>query len=337
MEKKKVRIVLDAMGGDFALQSNIAGGISALKETNNRFHIIFVGKENEIKNELKHLKVKDGNFSILNADEVLSMEDSPTDVIKSKKNSSISIGVNCQKENNAEAFVSAGNTGAVMTAGALFLGKIDGVNRPTIGAFIPTEKGFSFLIDAGANVDCKTHHLMEFAIMGSIYTSEMLNVKRPKIGLLNVGEENTKGNEVAIETNKLFSNSDLNFIGNIEGGDVLRGIVDVIVCDGFIGNILLKFGESIPSFFKFKFKEVAQKNFSKKILIGSLKNTFKQMFKSLDHEEYGGTPLLGVNGVVIIGHGSSSPKAIKNMILKAEDIINKKIVEKIASAIKPSK
>ena len=195
------------------------------------------------------------------------------------------------------------------------------------------EHGVCLLLDAGANVDSRAQHLYEFAIMGNIYSGAMLGNKNPKIGLLNVGEEKSKGNEVALETYELLSTSNLNFIGNVEGRDVLKGTADVVICDGFVGNIMLKFAESVPSFMKSKFKQYAESSTLKKLFIGSLRGTLRKVFQSLDYEEHGGVPLLGVNGVVIIGHGKSSAKAVKNMILKAEETVQKKISERIAKAI----
>jgi len=329
----EIRIVVDAMGGDFAPHNIVTGALQSLHETQNRFHIIFVGKEHKIKQELHQRKSKGENFSIVHADEILDMHDSPTAVVKTKRNSSIAVGMFLQKEKKAEAFVSAGNTGAVMSAGTLILGRIDGVSRPTIGAFFPSEHGVCLLLDAGANVDSRAQHLYEFAIMGSIYSEAMLRNNNPKIGLLNVGEEKSKGNEVALETHELLSNSKLNFIGNVEGRDVLKGTADVVICDGFVGNIMLKFAESVPAFMKSKFKQYAESSTLKKLFIGSLRGTLRKVFQSLDYEEHGGVPLLGVNGVVIIGHGKSSAKAVKNMILKAEETVQKKISERIAKAI----
>ncbi|MBS4027119.1 MAG: phosphate acyltransferase PlsX [Ignavibacteriales bacterium] len=329
----EIRIVIDAMGGDYAPRNVIHGTLSALRETKNRFHVILVGKEKEIQQELQLVKGQNENLSIVHAEEILDMHDAPTSVLKSKRNSSISVGVVLQKEGKADAFVSAGNTGAVMSAGTLILGRIPGVSRPTIGAFFPTESGVSLLLDAGANVDSRPQHLYEFAIMGSIYANAMFGIQNPKVGLLNVGEEKTKGNEVALETHNLLSHSQLNFIGNVEGRDVLKGTADLVVCDGFVGNIILKFAESVPSFLKSKFKQYAETGTLKKLLIGSLRGTLRKVFKSLDYEEYGGVPLLGVNGVIIIGHGGSSAKAIKNMILKAEETVQKKINERITKAI----
>lgn len=336
-QKNKIKIVVDAMGGDYAPANIISGGIQALKESQNRFQVIFTGKEDSIKSELAKHQIDGLDFVIQNATEVIEMHDSPTLALKQKKDSSIVLGLNLVKEQKADAFISAGNTGAVMSASTLILGRIEGVSRPTIGTFFPTEKGTSLILDAGANVDSKAQHLLEFAMMGSIYTNYILNYPNPTVGLLNIGEESTKGNELALEAYKLLSKSSLNFIGNIEGRDVLKGKAQVIVCDGFVGNILLKFAESILSLLKSKFISYASQSIFKKIWIGLMYSTIKKLLKDFDYQEHGGVPLLGVNGVTIIGHGGSTPKAIKNMIFRAEEIIGKKINQHIQEKMKELK
>jgi glycerol-3-phosphate acyltransferase PlsX len=249
------------------------------------------------------------------------MADAPTAALRAKKESSIAKGLTLHKEGAVQGFVSAGNTGAVMSASTLILGRVTGVSRPTIGALIPTTGTPALLLDAGANVDCKPRHLFEFGIMGSIYVSALLGVERPRVGLLNVGEEETKGNEAALQTFELLKASRLNFVGNIEGRDVLKGAADVIVCDGFTGNILLKFGESIPSFLKAKFLAFAAKRLLNKAITLVARGGLRSVLKELDYQEHGGVPLLGVNGVSIIGHGGSTAKAIMNMIYRAEEMI----------------
>jgi glycerol-3-phosphate acyltransferase PlsX len=237
------------------------------------------------------------------------------------------------KEGKADAFVSAGHSGAMMSASTLILGRIENVGRPTIGAFLPSERGVCLLLDAGANVDCKPQHLYEFAVMGSIYSSQMFNVRNPATGLLSIGEEPTKGNEVVKETHKLLSQSKLNFIGNVEGRDILSGKADVVVCDGFVGNVILKFGESVPSFFKSRLKQYASGSLIGTLMGLMMRKTLRAALKSMDYEEHGGVPVLGVNGVSIIGHGKSTPKAIKNMILKAEEVVKKNVNQKIQEAL----
>lgn len=331
---EKIKIVVDAMGGDYAPSNIVLGGIEALKESGSRFQILFVGKEKSIKEELNKLQIENLDYQIVDAPEVIGMEDSPTAALKQKRDSSIAVGLNLVKEKMADAFISAGNTGAVMSASTIILGRIEGVSRPTIGTFFPSEKGKCLLLDAGANVDSKPQHLLEFAMMGSIFSNYILGYQNPTVGLLNIGEESTKGNETALEAYKLLKESSLNFIGNVEGRDILKGKAQIVVCDGFVGNILLKFAESILSLMKFKFKDYASKSFFKKLWVGLMYGTLKKVLKDIDYQEYGGVPLLGVNGVTIIGHGGSTPKAVKNMIYRAEEMVQKNINSHIQSKMK---
>jgi glycerol-3-phosphate acyltransferase PlsX len=222
-----------------------------------------------------------------------------------------------------------------MTASILKLGRIEGVGRPTIGSIFPTDSGKTIVFDVGASVDCKAKHLLEFAIMGNIYMKSIYNIANPKIGLLSVGEEKSKGDILTLEAYELLEKSNLNFIGNVEGRDVLRGKADVIVCDGFVGNVILKFAESVLDVIKGKFRAYAEQGFFKKVWIKMMYGTLKNVvLKDFDYQEYGGVPLLGINGVTIIGHGKSSPIAIKNMIFKAEEMVrlgvNGKIKEQLA-------
>ncbi|MEO6696194.1 MAG: phosphate acyltransferase PlsX [Ignavibacteria bacterium] len=326
----RVKIVVDAMGGDFAPLNDVSGAVIAAEENPDDIEIILVGKQTLIDGELSKHKVKLSNLSVINANEVVTMEDSPTESLKTKADSSLSVGLNLVKEKKAHAFVSAGNTGAVMTASILKLGRIPGVGRPTIGSLFPTDQGKTMVFDVGASVDCKPNHLLEFAIMGNIYMKCVYNIENPRIGLLSVGEEKSKGDSLTLEAHELLKNSDLNFIGNVEGRDVLRGKADIIVCDGFVGNVILKFAESVLDVMKSKFKSYAEKGFLKKIWVGMMYGTLKNVvLKDFDYQEYGGVPLLGVNGISIIGHGKSSPIAIKNMIYKAEEMVKKGVNERI--------
>ena len=315
------------MGGDHAPGVVVEGTLRALRGAAGRFHAVLVGPEQQIAAELgtcvrKGLTPPDGSLSLVDAPEVITMADAPTAALRAKKDSSIARGLTLQKEGKVQGFVSAGNTGAVMSASTLILGRVTGVSRPTIGALIPTTTGApALLLDAGANVDCKPRHLYEFGVMGSIYVSAMRGVARPRVGLLNVGEEESKGNEAALQAFALLKAGSCNFIGNVEGRDVLKGTADVIVCDGFTGNILLKFGESVPSFLKAKFLAFAAKRLRNKIVALVARGGLRSVLKELDYQEHGGVPLLGVNGVSIIGHGGSTAKAIMNMIFRAEEMI----------------
>lgn len=321
------------MGGDFAPHNVIAGAIDALRTSKNGFRVVFVGSEDRIRAELVQHATNELDYDIVHASEVIAMDDIPTAAIRQKKDSSIAVGLTLHKEGKVDAFVSAGNTGAVMSASTLLLGRLEGVGRPTIGAFLPTEKGVCLLLDAGANVDCRPQHLLEFAIMGSIYTSYMFQHQNPTVALLSIGEESTKGDEVTLEAHRLLSKSKLNFIGNVEGRDILKGKAHVVVCDGFVGNVVLKFAESVLILLRTRFRDYAAKGILRKLWTGLMYRTLKKVLQDFDYQEHGGIPLLGVKGVSIIGHGGSTPKAIKNMILKAEEMVRKDINRYIQQAL----
>jgi phosphate acyltransferase len=321
------------MGGDFAPGNIVAGALDALRESNNRFELLLVGPDAVIKESIAKHNGGDLRCAVVNADQVIDMDDGPTAALRKKRDSSIAVGITLQSEGKADAFISAGNTGAVMSASTLILGRISGIGRPTIGTFLPAENGQCLVVDAGANVDCKPQHLLEFGIMGSIYTREMLGIGRPTVGLLNIGEEDTKGNELVKEAFKLLKESKLNFIGNVEGKDVLKGKAHVVVCDGFVGNVVLKFGESVPGFLKGTIRQYIGQNVLRKLVGLFMRSSMRAAFKSMDYEEYGGVPVLGVNGVSIVGHGKSTPKAVKNMIYKAEEMAKKKINLRIQEAL----
>ncbi|MFZ1322873.1 MAG: phosphate acyltransferase PlsX [Ignavibacteria bacterium] len=334
----KIKIAVDAMGGDFAPLNDVSGAIIAAEEKSETLEIILVGKEKLIQDELLKHKVSLSNISIVNAEEIVTMKDSPTESLKSKPDSSISVGLDLVKQKKADGFISAGNTGAVMTASILKLGRIKGVGRPTIGSLFPTDKGKTMVFDVGASVDCKAAHLLEFAVMGSIFMKNVHKIDKPSIGLLSVGEEKSKGDSLTIEAYELLESSNLNFVGNVEGRDVLRGKTDIIVCDGFVGNVILKFAESVLDVMKSKFKTYAEKGFFHKLWVGLMYGTLKNVvLKDFDYQEYGGVPLLGVDGVSIIGHGKSSPIAIKNMIYKAEDMVRSEVNEKIRKELSVNK
>jgi glycerol-3-phosphate acyltransferase PlsX len=296
-----------------------------------------IRRAEEVKNSLAELQVDFPDNRILHAEEVISMHDDPLEAIKKKKDSSIVRGVQLVKDGQFDAFVSAGHTGAMMTAGTFILGRIKGVSRATMGTPMPNSSGVSTLFDVGATVETSARFLVEYATMGSIYVREIYHIENPTVGLLSVGEEDSKGTEVTIAAHKALRESGLNFIGNLEGRDVLRGSAHVIVCDGFVGNIIIKFAESILPFLRHQFKAYAAKSIIHKLRIALLRGTFKEVMRNVDYQQYGGVPLLGVNGVMIIGHGSSSPLAIKNMIKRAADMHRVNIVEKIASAVQQIK
>ena len=326
------------MGGDFAPRNVVAGAVEALEEAQGRISLLLVGQEEKVRDELRNVErsgkpLREDECSVIHASEVIDMHDAPNAALKVKKRSSITVGITLHREGRAQAFVSAGNTGAVLSASTLILGRIKGVGRPTIGALIPTEHKPCLLVDAGTNVDCRPRHLLEFAVMGSIYASSMVGSTNPTVGLLSIGEEDMKGNEVSLEAFGLLKKSKLNFIGNVEGRDILKGKVDVAVCDGFVGNILLKFGESVPGFLKSKLSAFADRGFWNKLRVWVARGGLRAVMKDLDYQEYGGVPLLGVNGVTIIGHGGSTPKAIKNMIFCAEEMVRRSVNMQIREAM----
>jgi glycerol-3-phosphate acyltransferase PlsX len=330
---KKLRIAIDAMGGDYAPEREVAGAIEALHASGGRFDIVLVGDEVAIRRQLKAQNADQFPFDIVHASQVVTMDDSPTAALKQKKDSSLAVGMRLHKEGAVDAFVSAGNTGAVLSAATLILGRIKGVSRPTIGTFIPTELGPCLLVDAGANVDCRPQHLYEFAVMGSIYVQLVRHKEKPSVALLNVGEEEKKGTELAQSTHKLLSSSSLHFIGNVEGGDILKANADVVVCDGFVGNILLKFGESVPVFLKKRLRKFADRGVIHKLAVACALWPLRASLRDMDPNEEGGVPILGVNGVAVIGHGGSTPKGLKNMLLRASEVAASKINEQIEQAL----
>jgi glycerol-3-phosphate acyltransferase PlsX len=330
---KKLRIALDAMGGDYAPRHEVAGAIEALRVSHGQFEIVLVGDEQVIRHELALQNAVHLPFTVAQASQVITMTDSPTAALKQKKDSSLAVGMRLQKEGNVDACVSAGNTGAVLSAATLILGRIKNVSRPTIGTFIPAEHGTCLLVDAGANVDCRAQHLYEFAVMGSIYVRLLKKKEHPSIALLNVGEEKSKGTEAVLEAYKLLSAGRYNFIGNVEGSDILKSKADVVVCDGFVGNIILKFGESVPSFLKSRLKNFAARGVLSKLAVGMALWPLKVSLQDMDPNEEGGVPVLGVNGVTIIGHGKSTIKGIKNMILRAAEVAQGQVNRQIETAL----
>lgn len=333
--KKPLTIALDAMGGDFSPANEVQGAIEAVRERKGALKVLLVGVRSEIEQELQRRGIKEGDgIDIVAATEVIGMEDEPVAALRQKRDSSIVIGFDLVKEGRASAFVSAGNTGAVMSGATLLLGRIPGVSRPTIGSMFPrADGGYTLVFDVGATVDSKPMHLKEYAIMGSIYSQYILGIRDPRVGILSVGEERSKGNELVFEATELLEKTHVNFAGNVEGRDIFKSTVDVIVCDGFVGNIALKLAESMLTVLKTVIRNYAAKGLLNKIKAGIAASVLKTSLKDFDYEEHGGVPLLGVRGVTIIGHGRSTPKALKNMIFKAEEMVEKQIVEKIARAI----
>ncbi len=332
-ENKVIKIAIDAMGGDFAPVNEVIGGINALKNKPN-LEVIFVGDEAKIKKAISDQGYQGSNYSIVHSTQIVTMKDDPSVALKSKKDSSLFKGVELVKKGEADGFVSAGNTGAVMSTSTILLGRVKGVGRPTIGTFMPTIKEQpSLLLDVGASVDQKSRFLYEYAIMGSIYVEHILGKTNPRVGLLSVGEEASKGTEEVKLANKILQESELNFIGNVEGRDILAGTSDIIVCDGFTGNVILKFAESFLSVLKTKIKDFSERGIFNKLKVALMIPTLKAVLKDFDYQNYGGVPLLGVDGNIIIGHGKSSPIAVENMIYRAVEMTQKELTTKLFEAL----
>jgi len=327
-----IKIALDAMGSDNAPFSDVEGAVLAAREFN--YELILVGNEGLIKKELEKHKPVPSNISIQHASEVIDMREQPVLSVRRKKDSSIVVLCNLAKDKKVDAIVSAGNTGAMVCAATLKCRLLAGIERAGIGIVMPTLKGPMVMIDGGANIDAKPVHLLKYGIMASAYSEYILNKKSPKVGLLNVGEEESKGTGFLKEAYSLLESSGLNFIGNVEGRDFFVGDCDVIVCDGLVGNVALKVTEAVAHAFGEMLKKELKASLSSVLGAMLAKNAFMSMKKRLDYAEYGGAPLLGVNGVCIIGHGSSTPKAIKNAIRVAgEEVVknvNQHIIEIIA-------
>lgn len=335
--KELLTIAVDAMGGDCAPHEIVKGAYNAACELKTA-KIILVGEPKAIEIELKRLGKKEelANLEIQIASDVIEMDEEAAWSIRSKSNSSIVVGTRLVKDGKADAFVSAGNTGAVVSASLLTFGRIKGISRPAIAIVVPTPYKPVVVLDVGATADCKPEYLLQFAQMGSLFTRKILKLENPLIGLLSIGEEKSKGNELVVAAHKLISLSNLNFYGNVEGKDIPVGKVDVVVCDGFTGNVVLKLMEGLVGTIFKQIKLTSGRSVISKIGGLLLKPALKDLIKQLDHEEYGGAQLLGVNGVCIISHGSSSKKAIKNAIKVAAKTVSENLIEEIEMSLKTS-
>ena len=319
------------MGGDHAPAVVVEGAVAAARELG--VEIVLVGRGEEVKAELAKHNTTSLSLPIVHAEEVVSMDEHASAALRQKQRSSIAVGINLVREGLASAFVSAGNSGAVM-AGALFgLGRIEGIERPAIGTVYPTTTGKCFVLDIGANADCKTEYLVQFAIMGSAYMERVFGVANPRVGLLSNGEEESKGNSLVQSAYPLLKELPVNFIGNVEGKDIPLGMADVVVCDGFCGNVVIKLSEGVGSALFEILKAELTADFVSKLAALVLKPAFRRAKKRLDYAEYGGAPLLGVNGVVIIAHGRSNAVAIKNAVRVARQAVDQRLVEAIASGV----
>ncbi len=328
-----MQIALDAMGGDHGPEELIGGALLAVRQAN--LQVTLVGNQHILQAHLDRLRGGDKGLSqikIVHAAEVVEMGESPVEAIRRKKNSSVVVAFDLVRQGLADAAVSAGNSGATMAAAVRKLGRMEHVSRPGIASIFPTLKKPVVMMDVGANVDCRPQHLFQFAVMASAF-SHIFDINRPRIGLLSIGEEVGKGNTLVKETYARLAASSLNFVGNVEGRDVFQGNVDVIVCDGFVGNICLKLSEGLAEAAMQMLKDEIMKSTAAKIGYFLARPAFRAFAKRVDYAEYGGAPLLGVNGIGIICHGKSSAEAIKNAILEASKMVEKRVNQKITAGL----
>ncbi|WP_413853798.1 phosphate acyltransferase PlsX [Candidatus Ruminimicrobium bovinum] len=329
-------LALDAMGGDKAPDINVEGAILAVKQSDD--DILLVGKQDILYAQLdkwsKKYSFDKSRIRVVNATEIIEMGEHPANAARHKKDSSMAVCCKLVAAKQADAFISMGNSGAAMATSLLYFKRISGISRPAISISFPTISGRCTIVDAGANVDCKPEHLLQFAIMGDIYSKSVLGVKNPKVAILSIGEEETKGNELVFETSKLLKQTDLNFIGNIEGGDIPKAKADVVVCDGFVGNVFLKSSEGIAEMILKLIKNSIKANPLYWGATPFLKLAMKSVRKKADYDEAGGAPLLGVNSTCIIGHGKSNSKAVKNALFAASRCAKKNISNIIEEEIK---
>jgi glycerol-3-phosphate acyltransferase PlsX len=327
-----VKIAIDAMGGDNAPLSNIEGAIASLESKGispvarrEKIEIVLVGQKNLIKNELTRRGDSGLPFEIQDASQVIGMDEHPAEACMSKPDSSIAVGISLLKEGKVEAFISAGNSGAVMATAVINLDRLKGVRRPAIASVFPTLKEPCVIVDVGANSECKARHLYQFAAMGEAYVKYVFKRRIPRVALLSMGHEENKGSPTTRDAYQLLIKSKMNFIGNIEGGDIINGTADVVVCDGFIGNVVLKFGEGLALAIMELLKQEIQKSPVRKLGAGIMKGAFRDIMKKIDYEEIGGAPLLGVNGTCVICHGVSTAKAVKNAVNVAAEFVEQEV------------
>lgn len=327
-----VKVAVDVMGGDNAPVEIIKGAIDAVN-INENIHVVLVGNEEEIKKELVSYTYRKDQVEIVHAPDVIHTGEPPVMAIRKKKESSIVVALEMVKNGDADAFVSAGSSGAILVGGQLIVGRIKGVERPPLAPLIPTKTGVSLLVDCGANVDARPSHLVQFAKMGSIYMENVLGIKNPRVAIVNIGAEEEKGNQLVKETFPLLKEcQDINFIGSIEARDIPNGNADVIVCEAFVGNVILKLYEGVGATLIGKVKEGLMSTFRSKIGALLIKPALKKTLKAFDASEYGGAPLIGLKGLVVKTHGSSKAKEVCNSIIQCQKFKEQKINEKIKTA-----
>ncbi len=329
---KILRILVDAMGGDYAPDAIVNGSIDAVK-MHDGFDISLIGDRDQIERILQSRNFRSPRIEVIHAKEVITNDDVPTRAIRSKKNSSMVVGFNMLKEKKGDVFISAGSTGALLTGALFILGRLKGVDRPALGAVIPTKAGKCLLIDAGLNTTCKPVNYIQFGVFGSAYMKGLLKKENPRVGLVNMGTEAKKGTEILKQAYTMLKSTNLNFVGNIEGKDIPLGNVDVAVCDGYVGNVMLKFLEGTGSFFSGFLKGMFTKNIFSKISTLFVMQDMKAFKKMMDPSEDGGAPILGVDGIVIKSHGNSNDKTIRNVILKAFNLANSSVFDEIRNSV----
>jgi glycerol-3-phosphate acyltransferase PlsX len=326
-----MRIVLDAMGGDHAPEVVVEGGVMAAREY--EIEVVLVGPQEVIEAELAKHDTAGLSLPVVHASQVIEMTDEPSMAARKKKDSSMVVGMNLVKNGEADAFTTAGNSGGALAAALFRLGRVKGIKRPALSTVFPTRKGLCFISDVGANTDCKPIYLLQFGIMGSAYAEQVLGIPNPRVGIVSTGEEEGKGSILVKEAFKLLKESDLNFIGNVEGKDIPAGLADVVVTDGFSGNIVIKLSEGVAALLMGVMEEEIKKR--PVAVLGALlaKSALREVKSRLDYSEYAGAPLLGVDGVVIIGHGRSNAKAIKNMVRVGKEAVEKGMLEAVKEGI----
>ncbi|WP_462324079.1 phosphate acyltransferase PlsX [Desulfoplanes sp.] len=330
-----VCIAVDAMGGDFGPEVVVRGAIEAAQAKG--ISLLLVGQEEEIRKELAKNKTDKLSIQVVNAAQVVGMTDKPSDVLRRKKDSSIHVACRMVKEGQAHGVVSAGNSGATLACGMFVLGRIKGVERPALATILPTEKDPLVFLDVGGNVDCKPYHLVQFGVMAEVLAKDLLGIPTPKVGLLSIGEEEGKGNILAKEAYKLFKHSSMNFVGNAEGRDLFAGNFDVIVCDGFVGNAVLKVSEGVAKSISSILKAEIKKSFLFRLGCLLALPAFRRLAKRLDYAEYGGAHLLGLNGTAIVCHGASNVRAIRIAIEKAAEFVACKANDDLVEGLKANK
>lgn len=330
---KKVVVALDAMGGDYAPAETVKGAVEAVEE-HPEIKVILVGKEEKIQEELNQYTYREDDIEVVNATEIIDMGEVPTKAIREKKDSSLVVAMKLVREGKADAVVSAGSTGAILVGGQLVVGRIKGIKRPALAPFLPSKKGFSLLIDCGANVDARPEHLVQFAQMGSVYFENVMGKKNPTVGIVNIGTEEEKGNQLVKETYPLLKECrNINFVGSVEAREIAKGGVDILVCEAFVGNVILKFFEGVALTFLGCIKEGLMSSLRTKLGAVMVKPALKGLVKTFDVSSQGGAPLLGLNGLVVKAHGNSKGAEIRTAICQCITFKENSIKDKISAMV----